>query len=263
MSTKQQLHQLRSGATVDLDDSNNQAPSKLPDIERPPSRRIWTPAARDFSEVRSNLRSHAWGIMKIPASHRQQHPASLLSDDPPTLPPKSAADQLIGQYFAFLHSYLPIIYLQSFVVEYEKVYQIGSLAGASRDWASLLFAVLACGCLHTREPNLLRDGKEYLKVCHDLLDLLQNDISIDQVRTSLLTSVFLHEVGSKSSSWAWLGTAVRLGQDIDLHIESGPLPTAEWEVRRRAWWSLYCWDRSVVEFTPLPSCDYQTHFLLV
>lgn len=51
------------------------------------------------------------------------------------------------------------------------------------------------------------------------------------------------EINCKSASWTWLGSTVRIAQDIGLHRESGPWGVVENEVRRRVWWGIYVWDR--------------------
>lgn len=231
---------------MDIDiDASGQPILKLPDIGHRPPRRTRAAIAQDLSEVRSNLRKYGRGVMKVPVPYRQQDPASLLTAESPRLPPKNVADRLLALYFACMHSFMPVIHWPSFVTEYERVYQSDSLLRASRDWAAALFAVFACASLQTQEPNRVQEGKEYLKICHGLLDMFKDDISMDQVRAALLASVFLHEIDSKSASWVWLGSAVRLGQEICLHIESGSWSAVEIEMRRRLWWGLYCWDRSV------------------
>jgi len=76
-----------------------------------------------------------------------------------------------------------------------------------------------------------------------LTDLFNDEFTIDHARAALLTSIFLMEINCKSASWTWLGSTVRIAQDIGLHRESGPWGVVENEVRRRVWWGIYVWDR--------------------
>lgn len=231
---------------TDFDNTSNSIPVRLPDDGTPkPTRRTRGGNAHNLSDVRSNLCNYGRGVMKVPAPYRQQDSSPLMAHESPNLPAKNYADLLLTQYISCIHPFMPLIHWPSFVVQYDKVYQSGSLAGVPRDWAACLFAAFACASLHTREPNKVDNGKGYLRVCDNLLDIFTDDVSMDKVRAALLASIFLHEVGSKSASWVWMGSAVRLGQEIGLHLESGPWSAAEMETRRPIWWGLYCWDRFV------------------
>lgn len=255
LTTKQQLDQLRSGGqklddSMDLDvDANGLNSLPLPDSEVRGPRRTQTTVLQNLSDVRSNLKSHGGGIVGIPAPYRHEDSVPLSANESPTLPPKNAADHLLSQYYLCVHSYISVLHWPSFVEKYEQIYQTGSLAGVSRSWTASLFGVFACASLYTHGPDRVQEGKEYIKICYSLLDIFKDKISMDQVRASLLVSVFLFEVGSKTASWVWMGSAVRLGQELGLHVESGSWPAAEVEMRRCIWWSLYCWDRCVSRLT--------------
>jgi hypothetical protein len=249
-TTKQQLQQLRSGMlradnVMDIDfDSSGQAVLKLPDVGCRPPRRPRPPVMQDLSEVRAHIRNYGRGIMKVPPPYRQVSPPSVLpAEAAPPLPPKAVADRLLGQYYACIHSVLPIIHWPSFVTEYEKVYQNGSLRGVSREWAAVLFAVFGCGSIHTLERNKARDAREYLQVAFGVVDIWRDDFTLDQARVTLLLSICHYEMNSKSASWVWLSSAVRVAQDLGLHMESGPWPAVEGEMRKRLWWGIYAWDR--------------------
>ncbi|PWY88729.1 fungal-specific transcription factor [Aspergillus sclerotioniger CBS 115572] len=249
LSTKQQLHQLRSGMLrsdnlMDLDiDGAGQPQLKLPDVGYRPPRRPQAPVMQDLTEARANLRKYGRGILRVPPPYRQQGPKSLLSTDPPPLPPKEVANRLLAQYYSCIHSVLPVIHWPTFVNEYENVYQAGTLLGVSREWAAVLFGVFACGCLHTLEANREQEGKEFVKVSCGVIDVWQDNFTLDQARAALLASIFLYEVNSQSASWVWIGSAIRVAQEIGLHLESGPWSPLEGEIRKRLWWGMYTWDR--------------------
>ncbi|PYH95086.1 putative fungal-specific transcription factor [Aspergillus ellipticus CBS 707.79] len=249
LSTKQQLHQLRSGMLrsdnlMDLDiDGAGQPQLKLPDIGYQPPRRPKTPVMQDLSEARTNLRKYGKGILRVPPPYRQPGPTSVLSADPPRLPPREVADRLLAQYHACIHAVLPIIHWPSFTAQYHEVYQAGTLLGVPREWAAVLFGVFACGCLHTLETNREQEGKEFVKVSCGVIDVWQDSFTLDQARAALLVSIFLYEVNSQSASWVWIGSAIRVAQEIGLHLESGPWSTIEGEMRKRLWWGMYTWDR--------------------
>jgi hypothetical protein len=251
-NTKHQLHQLRSGMMrpdqMDVDEAGGQPLLKLPEIDYRPSRRSNTPITQDLSEVRSNLRRYGRGILKVPTLYRQEGAKSLLTGDAPQLPSKNTADRLLAQYFACIHSVLPVLHWPSFTKEYEKVYESGSLVGVSREWAAILFAIFGCGVVHTLGPKREEEGKEYVRISSGIIDIWQDNFNLDRARAALLVSIFLYEINSKSASWVWIGSAVRVAQEIGLHIDSGPWPPLEGEMRKRLWWGLYTWDRFVLAF---------------
>ncbi|MBZ6376421.1 MAG: fungal specific transcription factor domain-containing protein [Kocuria palustris] len=247
-NTKQQLQHLQTGMMrpdrmVDVDEGVSQPMIKLPEIEYRPVRRSKAPIAQDFSDVRSNLRHYGRGILKVPTPYRQQAAESVVTADAPELPPKNLADHLLAQYFGCIHSVLPVLHWPAFIAEYEKVYRSGSLLGVSTEWAAVLFGVFACGAIHTNEADREEEGKKYVRTSCGIIDVWHDVFSLDRARAALLASIFLYEVNSKSASWVWIGSAVRVAQEIGLHIDSGPWPAVEGEMRKRVWWGLYAWDR--------------------
>ncbi|KAJ5493743.1 Transcription factor [Penicillium fimorum] len=247
-NTKQQLQHLQTGMMrpdrmIDIDEGVPQTMIKLPEIEYRPVCRSKAPIPQDFSDVRSNLRHYGRGILKVPTPYRQKGAESLVTGDAPELPPKSLADHLLAQYFNCIHSVLPVLHWPIFIAEYEKVYRSGSLLGVSTEWAAVLFSVFACGSIHTNETNREEKGKKYVRTSCGIIDVWHDNFNLDRARAALLASIFLYEVNSKSASWVWIGSAVRVAQEIGLHIDSGPWPAVEGEMRKRVWWGLYAWDR--------------------
>ncbi|KAL4871317.1 hypothetical protein BDV12DRAFT_33872 [Aspergillus spectabilis] len=246
-STKQQLQHLRSVRSdnmVDLDlDGSGQSQLKLPDLGYRPPRRLRAPITQNLTNARANLRHYGRGIWKVPTPYRQPDSKSLLTADPPALPPQDVAHHLLAQYHTYLHSTLPVLHWPTFMEEYEDVYRRGTLLGVPREWAAVLFGVFACGSLHTSDPNREEKGKEFVRTSCGVIDVWQDSFTLDQARAALLASIFLYEVNSKSASWVWNGSAVRVAQEIGLHLESGPWPAVEGEMRKRVWWGMYTWDR--------------------
>lgn len=161
--------------------------------------------------------------------------------DLPELPPKSVADELLYLFRISFHVNFPMLDWNSFSQEYESVYQQHSLCNVPQIWSALLFAVFACGTL----PQSLRNGQEYSEKSRNLLDLATDEYTVDHVRTAILTSVFLGESNRKSASWTWLGIAVRIGQDIGLHIRAVKGPSVDQAANRPIWWTVYVCDRFV------------------
>ncbi|KAJ5491081.1 hypothetical protein N7539_002648 [Penicillium diatomitis] len=243
-TTKQQLQQLRSGmlrpdGMMDIDDVSTTPMIKLPEIDYKPPRRPKALITHDLTSVRSNLRD-----LESPHPHQVSGAISRVpADVAPDLPPKEVADRLLTQYYRCLHPNLPVLYWPEFLAAYEDLYRQGSVIGASSEWAAVLFGVFACGVLHGVEPNREEKGKEYVRISCGIIDVWQDNFNLDRVRAALLLSIFLYEVNSKSASWVWIGSAVRVAQEIGLHIESGPWSDVECEMRKRIWWGLYTYDR--------------------
>ena len=249
---------------------------KLPDIGSRPSRRPPTGQGgpgegeghhhhhHHLSSIRTNLRTYSQGIWKTPSAHRQSNVPCLGVDAPP-LPAKPVADDLLSQYHAYVHSSLPVVRWPDFLAEYEQVFRTRrSLQGVPRDWTAVLFAVLACGALHhhhhrdydgrdeAQGPGRKYDGHELLRIACNVIDLGQDDFSIDRVRASFLISVFLYETNAKSACWVWIGAAVRLAQELGLHLESASA-SSDSESRKRVWWAVYTWDRLLALETGKPA----------
>ncbi|KAL5338455.1 fungal-specific transcription factor domain-containing protein [Aspergillus crustosus] len=240
----QQMRSVRSDNMVDIDmDVAGQSQLKLPELGYRPPRRSRAPIPQDLTTARANLRRHGRGIWKVPTPYRQPDSKSLLSTDPPSLPPQDVAHCLLAQYHTHLHSTLPVLHWPTFMKEYEDVYRKGTLLGVPREWAAVLFGVFACGSLHTSDPNREERGKEFVRTSCGVIDVWQDNFTLDQARAALLASIFLYEVNSKSASWVWNGSAVRVAQEIGLHLESGPWSALEGEMRKRVWWGMYTWDR--------------------
>ena len=247
---KQQLSQLRPQSGDESPDqiaSYNRSGLLIQEYEPPSRKRQRLSAPQDFSATRSDIREYGRGIFKPPQSYaqRQSHAVTrgspAKSGDLPDLPPRHVADELIYLYRLSFHAVFPLLDWDSFVEEYESVYGQRSLRTVPRVWSALLFAVLACGTL----PQHLRNGEEYSEKSRKLLDLSADDLTVDHVRTAVLTSVFLVELNRKSAGWTWLGIAVRIGQDIGLHIDETAKPCTDHVVDRPVWWTVYVCDRFV------------------
>ncbi|KAL8963237.1 MAG: hypothetical protein Q9193_000465 [Seirophora villosa] len=250
---KQQLNQLQSQSGDHSPDESQPYPRPgllLQEHEPRPRKRQKISAPRDFSAVRSDLCTYGRGIFKPPPSYLQQkvhaapHALLIKGKDAPDLPPKHLADKLLYLYRMSFHAAFPLLDWNSFNQEYETVYRQGSLRGVSQVWSALLFSVFACGTL----PQSLQDGQGYSDISSKLLDLSTDDLTVDHVRTAILTSVFLVESNRKSAGWTWLGIAVRIGQDIGLDVQNAKGSFLDQVINRPIWWTVYVCDRFVSGF---------------
>ena len=199
----------------------------------------------DIRSVRTNLLEQGRGVIKPPAPYRTPAYQPRSMTHLPALPPKHVADLLLRQYHSSVHQITPVLHWPSFSRECENLYRNGTLQAVAPPWGSLFFSVLACGVLHNVEASEMHldQGKVYLEASRILINLWTDDFTLDHARAALLTSVFLTEMNMKSAAWVWLGSALRMAQDIGLHHDIGTWSAIEAETRRRVWWAVYVRDR--------------------
>jgi hypothetical protein len=249
---KQQISQLSSllhngTSSADANGPDSQAlslpalgPTRVDAVER----QRGPPMMNNFDHVRSNLRKYSRGVFKLPPPHRHVMPTPLINTSEPSLPPRHVVDSLLANYLSHLHRQVPMIHWPSFMQQMEKVFATGSFIGTAQIWAGLFFGVLACGTLQpTEHSNPDVDGMRYIILAARLLNTWTDNMLPDHARTALLISIFLYEQNIRSAGWVWLGTAIRMSQEICLELENGPWTPLEAEGRKRLFWSIVAWDR--------------------
>ncbi|KAL9107753.1 MAG: hypothetical protein Q9227_007375 [Pyrenula ochraceoflavens] len=245
---RQTINHLRSlvpkaEAIAELEESSQQLNPDLPKIGVPPLRRPKPSLGKDFSKARANVRDYGRGLFKMPPPYRRVEAQAGMPPQIPPLPERSSADQLVECYYDIIHPVFPILHWPTFMEEYRRVYEHGGVSIMHREWGAVLFCVFALGTLHHQDREMAKHGRTYLMQGISMIDLWQDELSIDQAKMATLTSLFLFEANLKSASWVWLGTAVRIAQDSGLHVHSEPWPRIEAETRKRVWYSIYIWDR--------------------
>ncbi|KAI5808611.1 fungal-specific transcription factor domain-containing protein, partial [Peziza echinospora] len=243
---KATIHALRS-LRGKGDHGDYPEPPRIPDINSNPQRRARPPLPSNVSGVRAHMRNYSRGVFKPPPPYRQLGHQGHFSPPLPNLPERALAELILDQYYTTVHPLVPVIHWPTFVDRYERAYTKGGLVDETPSWSSLLFAVFACGILFvtdTKMKSLYGDtGRQFIEKSRMLTDLFNDEFTVDHARAALLTSIFLMEINCKSAAWTWLGSTVRIAQDIGLHRESGPWDVVEKEMRRRVWWGIYVWDR--------------------
>ncbi|KAG5661064.1 hypothetical protein KAF25_002707 [Fusarium avenaceum] len=220
----------------------------LPAIGSEPKRRKRPAPVPELARARSNVRDFSRGIWKLPAQYRERAP--VFFDPPrPELPARHLVDQLLHAYLNSSHSMFPIIHFPTFRASVNDLYNNNAAARMSPAWLSLFFAVLATGSLFSStsnsQPNSFYEPAEFLETANKMIDPWADDFTLDHARALTLVTLCLNEMNLKSAAWTWLGRAVRVSQDLSLHIESGPWPVIEGEMRRRTWWMIYILDRTL------------------
>lgn len=240
---------LQLGSRTDHQDVDREEPLvaalALPEVGAHPKRRQAPPQMPDLTRARSNLRIYSRGIFTPPPPYRQIKAQDHFNPPRPPLPERHVTDHILKSYYSSIHTIIPLMHWPTFAAEVEEAYKMGSLDRIPAVWCSFFFGVLAIGVLFSTEPFVGRPhkGKEWMEQSRMLTDLWNDDFTIDHAKCALLISIFLLEMNLKSAAWTWLGAATRIAQDLGLHIETGPWPTVEGEMRRRVWWAIYAWDR--------------------
>lgn len=246
--TRQQLNQLRSGIPkidnlMEAEYSLGEESPKFPELGYRPRRPATPNFNHNLSDACSNMRLYGQGLVYFPPTPSYVPPPQTITTDAPVLPSSSIVDALLKPYLSCVHSVFPLFHWPTFLNDYDRTCRAGSFHGAPRGWVAVFFSALACGSLHSVDASLISKGKEYLQTSVNLIDLWQDCFTIEQVQASILISMFLYEFNLKSASWVWLGSAVRIAQDLGLHAQCGEWSALEAETRRRLWWSLYAWER--------------------
>ncbi|KAK9378864.1 fungal-specific transcription factor domain-containing protein [Kockiozyma suomiensis] len=118
--------------------------------------------------------------------------------------------------------------------------------------ATLTFRIMSIALQFVPEEHL-----ETVRQIDESLDSLSADYSqcaselaallpdcVDKVHECILRAAWLKFEARMKESWYCIATAVRMAQEIKLHVEEKDCPPSyERERRRRLWWTIYYWDR--------------------
>lgn len=224
-----------------------QLPLHLPGVGQEPKRRKRPAPMHDLSRARSNLSGASKGIWKPPAEYRQPVMATLFDVQRPELPPVQTTKQLLDAYFNSTHTMFPILHWRTFELSVDDLYRTGNIQGVPTTFLSMFFSILAMGSLFTSEAPAERSYRscELLDMSRKLMDPWNNNFVLDDARTLVLQTMCLNEMNLKSAAWSSLGNAIRVAQDLGLYSDTGPWPMVEGEMRRRTWWTIYIFDRSL------------------
>ena len=245
-NTLRRMLQERDGQ-LDMDvEGVEQLPLQLPEIGVEPRRKKRPAPMHGLARARSSLRNFSRGLWKPPAQYRQP-PSPEARDFSNLLPPRPTTEMLLRSYYSSAHTMTTTIHWASFQQTVDGLYKPSGPLRVTQSFMSMFFAALAVGRLFMGDDEQLRgfSAASLLETARTLIDPWNNDYVLDNARTLVLITIALNEMNLKSAAWNWLGSAVRVAQDIGLHSESGPWPVIEGEMRRRTWWTIYILDRSL------------------
>ncbi|KAK3903636.1 fungal-specific transcription factor domain-containing protein [Staphylotrichum tortipilum] len=226
-----------------------QLPLQLPEVGQPPKRKKRPAGMHDLARARQNLRTFSRGIWKPPGPYRQQ-PAPELRDFQNMLPPRQTTEILLRAYYASTHSLTPLMHWNTFTQTVDGLYRPGSPLRVTQAFMSVFFAVLTVGRLFTAENDHTHayPAPQLLETTRSLIDPWSNEYELDNARALVLITLALNELNLKSAACSWLGSAVRVAQDLGLHTEPATAAQTSYieaEMRRRTWWAIYILDRTL------------------
>lgn len=170
------------------------------------------------------------------------------------LPSAEICNQLLESYFSAVHWFSLVVYEPKFRPRYVAVVGSGLASRSDHGFLLLLLMVLIMGCWYTPEHKTRVGGlasndvenlrRQFLAIVQrDFMELMDED-SIEFVQLCALLGSFYLYHGRPRSSFSMLGAAIKTSQAMDLHRESDVrISFADREERKRAWWTIYTWDR--------------------
>jgi len=174
------------------------------------------------------------------------------------LPRRPLADNLLHAYFTFAHDFLPVFYRPSFEWRYERLWMPDPpdiCEGPHPNTEDGLFLAIlnVCFALGSLFSDLIADedrestGEAFYQRSRALTNFDICDYSsLTAVRLQLLTGLYLQTTPHVSRCWNVVGVAIRLAQDLELHMDPsvyGEYDISNVEVKRRVWYSCVVMDR--------------------
>ncbi|KAF3045477.1 hypothetical protein E8E12_006913 [Didymella heteroderae] len=205
-----------------------------------------------------------------------------LAVDPFELPPFEIAEKLLQSYMESAHNSFPVLAKKTFVNRFYH-YKLCAIsldsagyfcfyyASVQRDnpynvprkWQATLNLVFAIGAVYShltmaewradKRDHLTYHSRAWALSLRDPWWFSHPDLPHMQI-TGLLSFYYL-SIGHINRSWVLIGTALRSGFALGLHLrnEDGSTGAARKEIHSRIWWAHYSFERLVSALTGRPS----------
>ena len=158
----------------------------------------------------------------LPSERASRFSTGLPTAAETALPPKYIADLLLQLYFGQLHPVMPILEETAFKSKYSAVYSLGKCPDAA--FLSILLGVFATAARLLPGASKTGPASEYFeqaRVIH-CLAMREGAAQIEHVQCLALMSVYLGGINDMPQSWLYAGQAVRMAQDLGLHVSFPP-----------------------------------------
>ncbi|KAH8915926.1 hypothetical protein BT69DRAFT_1303281 [Atractiella rhizophila] len=171
-----------------------------------------------------------------------------------SFPDLDLATSLVDLYFENYNSIYPLLHRPSFQRQYAT-----ATYDTNHSFRALCFAVFAIGSRFSNDPRIYpanvpespypkehTRGLDYFNACVKSVTPFCLAATLEDLQALNLSIVFLVASASPITAWGGLGFAVRRAQDVGAHRRLNArwnVTPLEDQLRKRAWWSLYAFDR--------------------
>lgn len=220
----------------------------------------------DYQEVRRNIRLFGRGI-NIPAfSDKGRLNPQSLGEEVYNLPAKRVADELVSSYERSIHQICPFLDLPRLVRDFHDVIDETSTHKVPQLDLVIHFAVLAVGSLYTVDTQSSQqsraDGPNFYDRAIRQFYLHSDRSLIERTHAAFLLSVYCRERNLLRQCRNWLAIAINYAVDLGLQWDLRVPDTAEHEMRRLLWLSIYSQDRYTLMHGPRPQRSTDSDRLL-
>ncbi|KAI9762300.1 MAG: hypothetical protein M4579_000448 [Chaenotheca gracillima] len=167
-----------------------------------------------------------------------------------SIPDTELRDELLRSYVEFVHGYMPLLDLNSFLMIVDR--EDGSLGSVSLLlFQAVMFAATAFVDLRHLQNAGFESRREARKVFFQKARLLYDfDYEVDRVtlvQALLLMTYWYETPNDQKDTWHWMGVAISLSHTIGLHRnpEKSNMDPKRQSLWKRIWWSCYMRDRLV------------------
>lgn len=167
------------------------------------------------------------------------------------LPFRRNADNYLHCFWNFVHPLFPILHKPSFTARYKSLWESQSPVGESDEnvtFIPTLNLVFALGCQFSDLVPAEKKTKAAAAFYGRSRTLLHFDIlgsiQVTVVQWLLLSALYLQSTSLATTCWTSVGLAIRLAQNLGLHLEPSVIECqVDREMRRRVWHTCVVLDR--------------------
>jgi hypothetical protein len=167
------------------------------------------------------------------------------------LPFRRNADNYLRCFWNFVHPLFPVLHKPSFTARYESLWESQSPVDESDEnvtFIPTLNLAFALGCqfsdLVPAEKKVKAAAAFYGRSRSLLLYDILGSMQVTVVQWLLLSAIYLQSTSLATTCWTSVGLAIRLAQNLGLHLEPSVVECqVDREMRRRVWHTCVVLDR--------------------
>lgn len=173
-----------------------------------------------------------------------------------TLPPKSVTDYLLDKYIDAVHWFMTIFHEPSLRSTYDRLMTSRRCPRSGLNRARVILLLICLGAHYAADDEIrqkfpLFDSLSFRKQSMENVEGSLNDMydaaGIESIQVCILLGSFHSYHGKPNLAFVMLGSGLQCARLMDLHKESSwrGLSEVAKEERRRTFWALFVFDRSV------------------